>query len=128
MNYVETLEDYIRYLRYPEKATKEDCEKCESYDCPISKMCKPSGDGIGGSKATNSVGDAVAQTPAPETPEGIERMRELGVAAHCLGMAIALMGESIQEDHHHDYDTYIRLGKEAIARVEKNPSIMINGE
>ena len=45
-------------------------------------------------------------------------MMELAAAAHNLSMAVYLLGESIEEGKEHDYEAYIGLAKENIARGE----------
>lgn len=49
----------------------------------------------------------------------LKMMMELSAAAHCLNMAVYLLGESIEENREHDYDSYIKMAKENIAKAEK---------
>ena len=48
----------------------------------------------------------------------LKMVMELGSAVHHLGMAIAILGETIEEKKEHGYDDYIRFAKEAIAKAE----------
>jgi len=45
-------------------------------------------------------------------------MMDVANAIHQLGMAIYLMGESIDEDRNHGYNEYIRMAKENISHAE----------
>lgn len=48
----------------------------------------------------------------------LKMVMELGNAVHHLGMAILILGETIEEKKEHGYGDYIRFAKEAIARAE----------
>ena len=48
----------------------------------------------------------------------LKMVMELANAVHHLGMAIYLLGETMEEGYQHTYEVHIRYAKEAIARAE----------